>query len=123
VPWAATLLARSWLLEGADKLYSGSAWGYAYASSLTSATGHYHKMNLWIWIRLALSVSSQKIFVFKLQWILVVFVFWPYQKAGFEASERNKDAPHASTARKLILDALQTIRVAAFLARTSPNRF
>ena len=53
----------------------------------------------------------------------MVFAFWPRQKTGFEASERNKDASHAPTARKLTLDALHTIRVAAFLARASPNRF
>ena len=40
-----------------------------------------------------------------------------------EASERNKDAPHTPTARKLTLDALHTIRVAAFLANAFPNRF
>ena len=54
---------------------------------------------------------------------MLVFAFWPRQKTGFEASERNKDASHAPTARKLTLDALHTIRVAAFLARASPNRF
>ena len=70
-----------------------------------------------------LSVPFKKILVLELQWILVVFAFWPRQKTGFEASERNKDASHAPTARKLTLDALHTIRVAAFLARTSPNRF
>lgn len=70
-----------------------------------------------------LNVSFKNFFVFELQWILLVFAFWPHQKTGFEASERNKDASHAPTARKLILDALHTIRVAAFLARASPNRF
>jgi hypothetical protein len=70
-----------------------------------------------------LTYFSKKIFVFELQWILVVFAFWLHQKTGFEASERNKDASHAPTARKLILDALHTIRVAAFLAPASPNRF
>jgi hypothetical protein len=58
---------------------------------------------------------------------LLVFAFWHChrQKTGFEASERNKDASHAPTARKLILDvdAVHTTRVAAFLARASPNRF
>ena len=54
---------------------------------------------------------------------MLVFAFWPHQKTGFEASERNKDASHAPTARKLTLDAPHTIRVAAFLARASPNRF
>ena len=53
----------------------------------------------------------------------MVFAFWHRQKTGFEASERNKDASHAPTARKLTLDAPYTIRVAAFLARASPNRF
>lgn len=70
-----------------------------------------------------LNVSFKNFFVFELQWILLVFAFWHRQKTGFEASERNKDASHAPTARKLILDALHTIRVAAFLARASPNRF
>ena len=51
------------------------------------------------------------------------FSFWPHEKTGFEASERNKDASHAPTARKLTLGALHTIRVAAFLTRASPNRF
>jgi hypothetical protein len=54
---------------------------------------------------------------------LLVFAFWHRQKTGFEASERNKDASHAPTARKLILDAAHTTRVTAFLARASPNRF
>jgi hypothetical protein len=70
-----------------------------------------------------LSVSFKNFFVFELQWILLVFAFWHRQKTGFEASERNKDASHAPTARKLILDAAHTTRVAAFLARASPNRF
>ena len=70
-----------------------------------------------------LNVSFKNFFVFELQWILLVFAFWPHQKTGFEASERNKDASHAPTARKLTLDAPHTIRVAAFLARASPNRF
>ena len=55
--------------------------------------------------------------------VFFFFSFWPPQKTGFEASERNKDASHAPTARKLTLGALHTIRVAAFLARASPNRF
>ena len=79
----------------------------------------YHKTYLWI----RLPYLFENFFVFELQWILLVFAFWPHQKTGFEASERNKDASHAPTARKLILDALHTIRVAAFLARASPNRF
>ena len=70
-----------------------------------------------------LNVSFKNFFVFELQWILLVFAFWHRQKTGFEASERNKDASHAPTARKLTLDAPHTIRVAAFLARASPNRF
>ena len=70
-----------------------------------------------------LNVSFQIFFVLELQWILLVFAFWPHRKTGFEASERNKDASHAPTARKLILDAAHTTRVAAFLARASPNRF
>ena len=70
-----------------------------------------------------LNVSFKNFFVLELQWILLVFAFWPHQKTGFEASERNKDASHAPTARKLTLDAPHTIRVAAFLARASPNRF
>jgi hypothetical protein len=55
--------------------------------------------------------------------MLLVFAFWYHQKTGFEASEHNIDASHAHTARRLTLDALHTIRVAAFLARASPNRF
>ena len=70
-----------------------------------------------------LNVSFKNFFVFELQWILLVFAFWHRQKTGFEASERNKDASHAPTARKLILDAVHSTRVAAFLARASPNRF
>jgi hypothetical protein len=70
-----------------------------------------------------LSVSFKNFLVLELRWILLVFAFWPHQKTGFEASERNKDASHAPTASKLTLDALHTIRVAAFLARASPNRF
>jgi hypothetical protein len=51
-------------------------------------------------------------------------VFWHHQKTGFEASERNKDASHARAHSPQIgPDALHTIRVAAFLARASPNRF
>ena len=57
----------------------------------------------------------------ELQWVLLVFAFWPHQKTGFEASERNKDASHAIAARKLTTGALHTIRVAVFLARASPN--
>ena len=53
----------------------------------------------------------------------MVFAFWPHQKTGFEASERNKDVSHAPTAHKLTLGALHTIRVAAFLARAPPNQF
>ena len=53
---------------------------------------------------------------------MLVFAFWPHQKPDFEASERNEDASHASTARKLTLDAPHTIRVAAFLAQAFPNR-
>ena len=59
--------------------------------------------------------------VLELQWILLIFAFWPRQKTGFKASERNKDASHAPTARKLNLDALHTIHTATFLARVSPN--
>ena len=69
-----------------------------------------------------LNVSPKKIFVLELQWVLLAFAFWPHQKTGFEASERNKDASHPPTARKLTLDAFHAIRVAAFLARASPNR-
>ena len=53
----------------------------------------------------------------------VGFAFWPHQKTGFEASERNRDASHASTAHKLILDAPRTIRMAAVLALAFPNWF
>jgi hypothetical protein len=70
-----------------------------------------------------LNVSFKKFFVFELQWILLIFAFWHHQKTGFEASERNKDASHAPTARKLTVDAFHTIREAAFLARASPHRF
>ena len=81
----------------------------------------YHKTYLWI----RLPYLFENFFVFELQWILLVFAFWPHQKTGFEASERNKNTSHAPTARKLTLDAPHTIRVAdfAFLARASPNRF
>ena len=116
MPWAATLLARSQLLEGAGGPYFGSARGYA--SSLTLAIKHIVKHIFGYVLRI-----FQKFFVFELQWILLVFAFWPHQKTGFEASERNKDTSHAPTARKLTLDAPHTIRVAAFLARASPNRF
>ena len=68
-------------------------------------------------------VSFQIFLVFELHWILLIFAFWPRQKTGFEASERNRDASHASTARKLILDAPHTIRMAAVLARAFPNWF
>ena len=70
-----------------------------------------------------LTVSFKNFFVFELQWILLVFAFWHRQKTGFEASERNKDASHAPTARKLTIDAPHTILVADFLSRASPNRF
>ena len=52
----------------------------------------------------------------------MVFAFWSHQKSGLGASERNKDASHAPTARKLTLDAFHAIRVAAFLARAPPNQ-
>ena len=53
----------------------------------------------------------------------VGFAFWPRQKTGFEGPERNKDASHAPTARKLTLDATHTILVATstFLARVFPK--
>ena len=70
-----------------------------------------------------ISVSFQIFLVFELHWILLIFAFWPRQKTGFEASGRNRDASHASTARKLILDAPRTIRMAAVLARAFPNWF
>jgi hypothetical protein len=70
-----------------------------------------------------LNVSFKNSSFLELQWILLVFAFWPHQKTGFEAPERNKDASHAPTARKLTLDALHTICVVAFLARASPKRF
>jgi hypothetical protein len=63
-----------------------------------------------------------KTLVFELQWTLLIFTFWLRQETGFDASERNKDASHAPTARKLTLDALHAICVAAVLARASPNR-
>jgi hypothetical protein len=68
-------------------------------------------------------MSFKILFVFELQWLLLFFAFWPHQKTSFDASERNKDASHAPTARKVTLDALHTIRVAAFLACASSNRF
>ena len=68
-------------------------------------------------------VSFQKFLVFELHWILLIFAFWPRQETGFEASERNRDASHASTDRKLILDAPRTIRMAAVLAHAFPNWF
>jgi hypothetical protein len=40
----------------------------------------------------------------------------------FEVSERNKDASHASTAHKLILDALHDNHMAAVPALPSQNR-
>ena len=61
--------------------------------------------------------------VFEIQWFLLVFAFWPHQKTDFEAFERNKDASHALTVRKLILYSLRIIRVAAVLACASQNRF
>ena len=84
-------------------------------------TSYQAYLKTYLWIRLA--YLSKNFFVLELQWILLVFAFWPHQKTSFEASERNKDASHAPTARKLTLDAPHTIRVAAFLARASPNRF
>ena len=39
-------------------------------------------------------------FVFELQWILLVFAFWPHKKTGFGASELNKDTTHVLTAHK-----------------------
>jgi hypothetical protein len=36
----------------------------------------------------------------------LVFEFWFHQETGFEASERNKDASHAPTVRKLTIDFL-----------------
>ena len=116
VPWAAALLACSRLLEGAGGPYFGSA--RSYVSLLTLATKHIINVSL-----CTLSVSFKKFFVLELQWILLVFAFWPHQKTDFEAFERNKDSSHAPTAHKLTLDAPHTIRVAAFLARASPNRF
>ena len=55
--------------------------------------------------------------------LVLILSFWPHWKAGFEVSERNKDSSYAPTAHKLNLDALHTIRVAAFPARASPNWF
>ena len=54
--------------------------------------------------------------------LVLILPFWPHWKAGFEVSERNKDASHAHTALKLSLNVHHTIRVAAFLALASPNR-
>jgi hypothetical protein len=95
-------------LEGSGGLYSGSA----------RAIKHIIKVSFDM-----LNVSFKKSFFLKLQWILLVFAFWPHQKTGFEASERSKETSHAPTAHKLTLDILHTIRVAAFLACASLNRF
>jgi hypothetical protein len=91
VPWAATLLARSQLLEGAGGPYFGSARGDV--SLLASAIKNTNIIK---------RIFQKNFFVFELQWALLVFAFWHRQKTGFEASERNKDASHAPTARKLI---------------------
>ena len=61
-------------------------------------------------------------FIFQLQWNLLILAFWHRQKTGFEASERNRDASNASTARKLTLAALRTIRMAAVLPLSFPIR-
>ena len=71
----------------------------------------------------ALAHIFKKFFVFELQWILLVFVFWPHQKTSFEASERNKGASHAPTALKLTLGTFHTTCEAAFLAHASLNWF
>jgi hypothetical protein len=63
----------------------------------------------------------EKFFVFKLRWALLAFAFWPRQEAGFEASERNKDASHAPTAHKLAPDALYANHMAAVPALPSQN--
>jgi hypothetical protein len=103
------VLVRSQFLEGAGGPYFGRARNYD--PSLTSAIKHIIKTNL-----------SKIIFVLELQWVLLIFALLPRQETGFEASGRNKDASHMPTARKLTLDALRTIRLAAVLARPSPNR-
>ena len=72
---------------------------------------------------MSLVCLSTTCFVFELQWVLLIFAFWPHQKTGLGASERNKDTSHAPTVLKLTLDALHTIHVAAFLAIAFPNRF
>ena len=113
--WAATRLARSQLVERAGGPYSGSTWDCA--SSLIPAINHI--------INIIFDYASrifQKNFVFKFNWVLLVFAFRPDQKTGFEASEHNIDASHTPTARKLALYALHTIRAAAFLARASLKR-
>jgi hypothetical protein len=84
-------------------------------------TSYQAYLKKYLWIRL--TYLSKVFFVLELHWILLVFAFWPHQKTGFEASERNKDATHAPTASKLTPDALHTIRVASFLARASSIRF
>lgn len=116
MPCAPTLLARSQLLEGAGGPYFGSV--RAYDPSLTSAIKRIIKRILGYAYRI-----FQKIFVFELQWILLIFASWPSQEPGFGASDRNKDSSNASTARKLTLDAIHTTLVTPFLARPSPNRF
>jgi hypothetical protein len=61
------------------------------------------------------------IFVFLLQGVLLIFAFCHRQEISFEAPQRSKDASHASTARKLILKAVHTSRMAAAAVLGSPS--
>jgi hypothetical protein len=75
----------------------------------------YHKTDLSI----RLAYLSNLFFFFEIRCILVVlrfgFGFTRRPVSRLLSAERNKDASHAPTARKLTLDALHTINVAAFL--------
>ena len=128
MPWALTLSIQLVLSLKLLELACGLHWAILRQCTepcplVGTGTSYqaYHEMYLYLWIRL--TYLFLKFFVVELQWILLVFSFWPHQKTGFEASERNKDASYAPTAQKLILDAPHTIRVATFLARASPDRF
>ena len=78
----------------------------------------------WIYLNVSLNtinVSFKKLFVFELQWILLIFAFWPRQETRFELLSAKKMFHHTPTAHTLPLDAFLTIRVAAVLACSSPN--
>ena len=73
VPWAATVLARSQLLDGAGGPYFGSARGYDH--SLPAPIKHIIKLIFgWDYH------IFQKNFVFELQQTLLIFAFWPRQE-------------------------------------------